>query len=177
MSTGATDGLYLRNGEIPTYGVEGTFGDMDDVRAHGKDERVGVKQYFEGLEFQYRLIKELSAAGGQKRTLKRAVSSRTRRVQCAPSAEALHLAFRRRTHQARCNQMREIRSLTAGCGLSFDGGVDRAPEEEDSPQSKFPGLGPATSLKAVNRALSVSALPTENVTALVTPFTPRLVAD
>ncbi len=60
MSTGATDGLYLRNGEIPTYGVEGTFGDMDDVRAHGKDERVGVKQYFEGLEFQYRLIKALS---------------------------------------------------------------------------------------------------------------------
>jgi acetylornithine deacetylase/succinyl-diaminopimelate desuccinylase-like protein len=33
---------------------------MDDVRAHGKDERVGVKQYFEGLEFQYRLIKALA---------------------------------------------------------------------------------------------------------------------
>ena len=49
-----------RNGEIPTYGVEGTFGDMDDVRAHGRDERVGVKQYFEGLEFQYRLIKALA---------------------------------------------------------------------------------------------------------------------
>jgi acetylornithine deacetylase/succinyl-diaminopimelate desuccinylase-like protein len=60
MSTGATDGLYLRNGEIPTYGVDGTFGDIDDVRAHGRDERVGVKQFFEGLEFQYRLIKELS---------------------------------------------------------------------------------------------------------------------
>ena len=53
MSTGATDGLYLRNGEIPTYGIDGTFGDMDDVRAHGRDERVGVKQFFEGLEFQY----------------------------------------------------------------------------------------------------------------------------
>src|SRR4051812_15718832 len=60
MSTGATDGLYMRNGEIPTYGIEGTFGDMDDVRAHGRDERVGVKQYFEGLEFQYRLIKALA---------------------------------------------------------------------------------------------------------------------
>jgi acetylornithine deacetylase/succinyl-diaminopimelate desuccinylase-like protein len=60
MSTGATDGIYLRNGEIPTYGIEGTFNDMDDVRMHGKDERVGVKQYFEGLEFQYRLIKALS---------------------------------------------------------------------------------------------------------------------
>jgi len=60
MSTGATDGLYLRNGEVPTYGVSGTFGDLDDVRAHGRDERVGVKQYFEGLEFQYRLIKALA---------------------------------------------------------------------------------------------------------------------
>jgi acetylornithine deacetylase/succinyl-diaminopimelate desuccinylase-like protein len=60
MSTGATDGLYMRNGEIPTYGIEGTFGEVDDVRAHGRDERVGVKQYFEGLEFQYRLIKALA---------------------------------------------------------------------------------------------------------------------
>ena len=61
MSTGATDGLYLRNGEIPTYGVDGNFGDMEDVRAHGRDERIGVKQFFEGLEFQYRLIKTLAA--------------------------------------------------------------------------------------------------------------------
>jgi acetylornithine deacetylase/succinyl-diaminopimelate desuccinylase-like protein len=61
MSTGATDGLYLRNADIPTYGIEGTFGDMDDVRAHGRDERVGVKQFFEGLEFQYRLVKTLSS--------------------------------------------------------------------------------------------------------------------
>ena len=60
MSTGATDGLYLRNGEIPTYGVDGNFGDIDDVRAHGRDERIGVKQFFEGLEFQYRLIKALA---------------------------------------------------------------------------------------------------------------------
>ena len=67
MSTGATDGLFLRNGEIPTYGIDGTFTDVDDIRAHGKDERVGVKQYYEGLEFQYRLIKTLSSAAGQSR--------------------------------------------------------------------------------------------------------------
>ena len=60
MSTGATDGLYLRNANIPTYGIDGTFGDADDVRAHGRDERVGVKQFYEGLEFQYRLIKALA---------------------------------------------------------------------------------------------------------------------
>jgi acetylornithine deacetylase/succinyl-diaminopimelate desuccinylase-like protein len=63
MSTGATDALYLRNAGIPTYGVEGIFYEMDDNRAHGKDERVGVKQYFEGLEFHYRLIKMLASPG------------------------------------------------------------------------------------------------------------------
>jgi len=60
MSTGATDGLFLRNADIPTYGIDGTFSDIDDVREHGKDERVGIKQYFDGLEFQYRLMKALA---------------------------------------------------------------------------------------------------------------------
>jgi len=60
MGTGATDGLYLRNAGIPTYGVEGIFYEIDDNRAHGRDERVGVKQYFDGLEFLYRLTKALS---------------------------------------------------------------------------------------------------------------------
>ena len=61
MSTGATDGAYLRRAGMPVYGVSGLFDDVDDVRAHGKDERIGVKQYFEGLEFMYRLIKDLSS--------------------------------------------------------------------------------------------------------------------
>jgi acetylornithine deacetylase/succinyl-diaminopimelate desuccinylase-like protein len=61
MSTGATDGLYLRNAGIPTYGIEGVFYETDDNRAHGKDERVGVTQFFEGLEFSYRLIKALAS--------------------------------------------------------------------------------------------------------------------
>ena len=52
--------IVLVNADIPTYGIEGTFGDADDVRAHGRDERIGVKQFYEGLEFQYRLIKILS---------------------------------------------------------------------------------------------------------------------
>ena len=64
MSTGATDSLYFRNAGIPTFGIDGTFGDIDDVRAHGRDERVGVKQFFEGLEFQYRLIKLLTGGVG-----------------------------------------------------------------------------------------------------------------
>ena len=61
MSTGATDGLYLRNAGIPTYGVSGLFNDVDDVRAHGKDERIGIDSFYEGQEFLYRLVKELSS--------------------------------------------------------------------------------------------------------------------
>jgi len=61
MSTGATDGLYLRNAGIPTYGVSGFFEDIDDTRAHGRDERLGVKQFYEGREFLYRLVKALSS--------------------------------------------------------------------------------------------------------------------
>ena len=60
MSTGATDGLYLRNAGIPVYGVSGLFGEMDDVRAHGQNERILIKSYFEGQEFLYRLTKTLS---------------------------------------------------------------------------------------------------------------------
>lgn len=61
MSTGATDGLYLRNAGIPTYGVSGIFGDVDDARAHGKDERLLVTSFYEGREFLYRLTKALSS--------------------------------------------------------------------------------------------------------------------
>jgi acetylornithine deacetylase/succinyl-diaminopimelate desuccinylase-like protein len=56
MSTGATDGLYFRQAGIPIYGVSGLFSDMDDVRSHGRDERMGVKEFFEGQEFLWRLV-------------------------------------------------------------------------------------------------------------------------
>jgi acetylornithine deacetylase/succinyl-diaminopimelate desuccinylase-like protein len=60
MGTGATDGLYLRNAGIPTFGVSGLFEDVDDVRAHGRDERVGVTEFFQSQEFLYRLVRELT---------------------------------------------------------------------------------------------------------------------
>jgi acetylornithine deacetylase/succinyl-diaminopimelate desuccinylase-like protein len=62
MSAGATDGRFLRNIGIPTYGHSGLASDIFDNRAHGKDERVLVKSYFDGQEFLYRLVKELSTA-------------------------------------------------------------------------------------------------------------------
>lgn len=60
MATGATDGLYLRNAGIPTYGVSGLFEDIEDVRAHGRDERIGVTAFYESQEFLYRLVKTLT---------------------------------------------------------------------------------------------------------------------
>jgi acetylornithine deacetylase/succinyl-diaminopimelate desuccinylase-like protein len=60
MSTGATDGLYLRLAGIPVYGVSGVFEDVEDVRAHGRDERIHQTWFFEGLEFGYRIVKRLT---------------------------------------------------------------------------------------------------------------------
>ena len=60
MSTGATDGLYLRNAGIPVYGVSGLFSDIDDNRAHGQNERILIRSFFEGQEFLYRLTTRLA---------------------------------------------------------------------------------------------------------------------
>jgi acetylornithine deacetylase/succinyl-diaminopimelate desuccinylase-like protein len=61
MSTGATDGKYLRIAGMPTYGIACMFFDMEDDRAHGKDERIEVQEYYDGVEFGYRFIKALGS--------------------------------------------------------------------------------------------------------------------
>ena len=60
MVMGATDGRSLRSAGIPTYGVQGFFMDRDDVRFHGRDERMGVQAFYEGQQFLYELVKSLS---------------------------------------------------------------------------------------------------------------------
>jgi acetylornithine deacetylase/succinyl-diaminopimelate desuccinylase-like protein len=65
METGATDGLYFRNAGIPVYGVSGVFVDINDIRAHGRDERIGVQDYYDGAEYIYQLVKEVSSKGGR----------------------------------------------------------------------------------------------------------------
>ena len=62
MVVGATDGLYLRAIGIPAYGVQGFFMDRDDIRFHGRDERMSVTSFFEGQTFLYELVKALSRA-------------------------------------------------------------------------------------------------------------------
>ena len=61
MSTGATDGLYVRNAGIPVYGVSAVFERIDDVRAHGRDERIGVKAFHDAAQFWYELVKSLAS--------------------------------------------------------------------------------------------------------------------
>jgi len=60
MSSGATDGNFLRNAGIPVYGHSGLADDIDDVRAHGRDERVSVKAFDDSLEYLYQLVKTLA---------------------------------------------------------------------------------------------------------------------
>ncbi len=60
MVMGATDGRALRIAGIPTYGIQGFFIDRDDVRFHGRDERLLVTSFFEGQAFLYDLVKLLS---------------------------------------------------------------------------------------------------------------------
>ena len=55
----ATDGAYLRAAGIPTYGVQGFFMDRDDIRFHGRDERLLVTSFYEGQQFLYTLVKDL----------------------------------------------------------------------------------------------------------------------
>jgi len=63
MVMGATDGAYLRAAGIPTYGIQGFFFDRDDIRFHGRDERISVQSFYEGHAFLYELVKALSKSG------------------------------------------------------------------------------------------------------------------
>lgn len=57
MEAGATDGMFTRLAGIPTYAPSALPEDPDDVRAHGKDERLGVEAFYRATEFWYRLMK------------------------------------------------------------------------------------------------------------------------
>ena len=60
MSTGASDGVYTNAAGMPTYGVSGEQYDRDDVRAHGKDERIGIDAFARGVDFYYVFLKKVT---------------------------------------------------------------------------------------------------------------------
>jgi acetylornithine deacetylase/succinyl-diaminopimelate desuccinylase-like protein len=62
MSTGATDGYRLRAVGIPTYGVSGIFSSPGETNAHGRDEKLRVKSFYDGLDFLYELVKQVAGA-------------------------------------------------------------------------------------------------------------------
>jgi acetylornithine deacetylase/succinyl-diaminopimelate desuccinylase-like protein len=61
METGASDSIYTIAAGLPSYGVNGVAIDQDDIRAHGKDERVRVSSYYDGVEFYYRYLKAVTS--------------------------------------------------------------------------------------------------------------------
>ncbi len=60
MSTGASDGVYTNAAGMPTYAVSGEQYDRDDIRAHGKDERIGVEAFYRGVDFYYAFLKDVT---------------------------------------------------------------------------------------------------------------------
>jgi acetylornithine deacetylase/succinyl-diaminopimelate desuccinylase-like protein len=61
MLVAATDGRFLNNAGIPTYGISGMFRDIDGGGVHGLNERIRVKSLYDGQEFLYRLVKALGS--------------------------------------------------------------------------------------------------------------------
>lgn len=62
MAAGASDSIFTRNAGIPSYGVAGAWEDVNDDRAHGRDERHEIGDFYASVEFTYRLMKELTTA-------------------------------------------------------------------------------------------------------------------
>lgn len=62
MGTGATDGRYLRAAGIPTYGVSGIFSVPSETNAHGRDEKLRVKSFYDGVQFLDRLVRRLTGS-------------------------------------------------------------------------------------------------------------------
>jgi acetylornithine deacetylase/succinyl-diaminopimelate desuccinylase-like protein len=62
MEAGATDGMLTRRAGNPTYALSALPEDPDDVRAHAKDEALGVEAFYQATEWWYRLVKDFGGA-------------------------------------------------------------------------------------------------------------------
>lgn len=60
MGTGATDSVHFRNIGIPMYGLSGAFLNFNEHRAHGRDERLGVQEFYDSVDFMYDLMRKLT---------------------------------------------------------------------------------------------------------------------
>jgi acetylornithine deacetylase/succinyl-diaminopimelate desuccinylase-like protein len=62
MENGASDSIYFALVGIPCYGFSAIALERDDVRAHGKDERLPIDSYWKSLDFFYSFAR---AVGGK----------------------------------------------------------------------------------------------------------------
>ena len=62
MQPGASDGVFTSAAGMPTYTITGIALDRDDVRAHGRDERLGVESFYKGNEFFYQYLRTLTGS-------------------------------------------------------------------------------------------------------------------
>jgi acetylornithine deacetylase/succinyl-diaminopimelate desuccinylase-like protein len=60
MESGGTDGMHFRNAGIPTWAVSGLFMNPDEMYAHGLNERVPVKSFYDALDHWSIILKELA---------------------------------------------------------------------------------------------------------------------
>lgn len=60
MTTGASDSIITSTAGLPSYGISGMGVDFDDDRAHGRDERIRVEAFYQGVEFRYLYMKALT---------------------------------------------------------------------------------------------------------------------
>jgi acetylornithine deacetylase/succinyl-diaminopimelate desuccinylase-like protein len=58
MTPGATDGRYLNNAGIPTYGMSGMFSTPGETNAHGLNEKIRVQSLYEGRDFLEMIVRE-----------------------------------------------------------------------------------------------------------------------
>jgi acetylornithine deacetylase/succinyl-diaminopimelate desuccinylase-like protein len=61
MAIGASDSRYANAAGMPSFGVGGIALDNNDVRAHGKDERLPIESFNTGVQFYYRYLKALTS--------------------------------------------------------------------------------------------------------------------
>ena len=62
LESGGTDGMVYRTVGIPTWASSGVFIKPDEMFAHGLDERIPIKSFYDGLEHVYDLARALGGA-------------------------------------------------------------------------------------------------------------------
>jgi carboxypeptidase PM20D1 len=60
MESGGTDGMHFRKAGIPTLAVSGLFMNPDEMYAHGLNERVPVKGFYDALDHWSIILRELA---------------------------------------------------------------------------------------------------------------------